>query len=67
MDLLFVVLVIMSVLIVLCIDCNEKPTREGIGGFGATSGINLYNRPGYCVPGRGSFSGGCFSPGYVLI
>jgi hypothetical protein len=47
------------------------PHKEGMTGFGVTSGLAFNNRTAYCQPGNeaqgGSWSGGCFLPHRVIV
>lgn len=42
--------------------------REGMTGYGVTSGLAFNNRMSYCVPGNDAgWSGGCFIPHRVIV
>ena len=63
------VLFVISLLLPIIKD-SKSCSREGIGGFGVTSAISLYNTGGaYCrePDNKRGFSGGCFSPSTVII
>ena len=66
---LVLVLILAMVLVFLIYIKMVCSTKEGISGFGVTSGLAFNNRSRYCdegIPGT-SYSGGCFTPGRVII
>lgn len=65
--------VLMLVMVVALVWCiyekmrKEKQMREGIGGFGVTSGLSMYNRSAICSGPSGAYGGGCSIPHRVII
>jgi len=47
--------------------CLRSKDKEGLSGFGVTTGLAFNNRLAYCQPGSGSWSGGCFLPHRVIV
>ncbi len=49
---------------------KSKYVKEGLGGFGVTSGLHFNNRLAYCDEGNeklgGAYAGGCFIPHRVI-
>ena len=66
-----IVIVALVVFFVWCLWTNSTPQRENLSGYGVTSGLAFNNRLTVCQEGDdlygGSWSGGCFRPGYVII
>jgi hypothetical protein len=64
-------LIVLLLFVVVLIVCLVKNRREGLSGYGVTSGLAFNDRMAYCQPGNessgGAWSGGCFLPHKVII
>jgi len=60
---------ILLIVSILCISVYIYVTkiREGLSGFGITSGLNLYNSSTHCWPGSPEQTAGCSTDGKVII
>ena len=63
-------IVLMLILAVVVISMTA-PKKEGLSGFGVTSGLALNNRTSVCSPGQqypgAAYSGGCVIPHRVIF
>lgn len=66
-----ILLVLLLGLLVLCFLMHYSATKEGMSGFGVTSGLALYNRDAYCDKGNeaagGALSSFCTLPHRVIV
>lgn len=64
MDIICVIVIVLIIIAIVCIYKNSCSSKEGMGGFGATSALAMYNRVGYSDPGNckygGAYCGGTF-------
>lgn len=72
MEITYAIIILLLVVAGWCLLMKmQTPTKEGISGFGVTSGLAFNNRLAYCQEGNeksgGSWSGGCFLPHRVII
>jgi len=71
MEVTYAIIILLLVVAAWCLLMRAQSTKEGISGFGVTSGLAFNNRLAYCQQGNdmygGSWSGGCFLPHRVII
>lgn len=51
----------------LCYVYVKKECKEGMSGYGVTSGLAFNNRHPYCDGPVGNWSGGCIIPHRVIV
>lgn len=70
MELNVVILLIAILLLVWCLWRHKSSCSENMSGYGVLSGLAFQNRLKYYDPGNdypnAAYSGGTFTPGYVL-